>query len=137
MVCKNCGATVGMEYRLCPYCGQEIEYPTQQNQQTPPPQQQPIIIQNVVSNTNNNTNTMNVGARGYRVTSKKSKSVAMILAIVSLFGIGGLHRFYVGKTASGVVHLFTMGLFWVGTIADLLSISKGTFTDSNGLPITK
>lgn len=25
MVCKNCGANVGKEYRLCPYCMSELE----------------------------------------------------------------------------------------------------------------
>lgn len=77
---------------------------------------------------------MNVANAGF---SKKSKSVNMMLAILSLFGIGGLHRFYAGKTVSGILHICTCGLFWIGTIVDLLSISKGTFTDSAGLPIVK
>ena len=32
MNCKNCGASVGAEYRLCPYCGSEIEYAKEQPQ---------------------------------------------------------------------------------------------------------
>ena len=29
MECKHCGAEVGEEYRLCPYCRSELEYPKQ------------------------------------------------------------------------------------------------------------
>lgn len=31
MYCKNCGAEVSREYRICPYCDSEIIYPTEQN----------------------------------------------------------------------------------------------------------
>ena len=48
MQCKNCGAEVGIEYRLCPYCHSEIEYPNSNSQQP-----QTIIIQNVMPNANN------------------------------------------------------------------------------------
>lgn len=44
MVCKNCGANVGKEYRLCPYCMSELEYPENKAEQ------QPIIIQNIINN---------------------------------------------------------------------------------------
>lgn len=40
MECKHCGAEVGIEYRLCPYCKSEIDYPK--------PNQQPVIIQNII-----------------------------------------------------------------------------------------
>ena len=40
MECKHCGAEVGMEYRLCPYCKSEMDYPK--------PNQQPVIIQNII-----------------------------------------------------------------------------------------
>lgn len=137
MQCQNCGANVGMEYRLCPYCGAEIPLP---NSNANNSQQQPtIVIQNVVSSTNTNTNNNRnySNSRSHQNCSTKSKSVAMILCILSLLGIGGLHRFYVGKTVSGVVHILTVGLFWIGTIADLKAISNGTFTDSDGLLLLK
>lgn len=132
MQCKNCGAEVGIEYRLCPYCHSEIDYPSrnQGNNQT----QQPIVIQNIVSNTNNNRN--NIGYRNVQpACSWKSKKVALILSIV--LGYFGIHRFYVGKIGSGILYLFTMGLFCFGWIYDIIKIASGTFKDGNGLPIVK
>lgn len=131
MQCKSCGAEVGIEYRLCPYCHSEIEYPsnTQKNNGNQPV----IIVQNVLSNQNNNNN-MN---RHYTRTvpcSPKSKITTLIL---SIFGMLGLHRFYVGKVGSGFLYLFTGGIFCFGWIYDMIKIASGTFTDGNGLPITK
>ena len=39
-----------------------------------------------------------------------------------LFGIFGAHRFYFGKPISGLVWLFTLGLFGVGWLVDLFLI---------------
>jgi len=39
-----------------------------------------------------------------------------------IFGFIGAHRFYYGKTVSGVVWFFTLGLFFVGWIIDLVLI---------------
>ena len=64
--------------------------------------------------------------------SGKSRSVAMLLCGIGLFGFSGLHRFYTGKYISGILYLLTYGFLWIGTIADLISLSNGTFTDSEG-----
>ena len=39
-----------------------------------------------------------------------------------LFGFIGLHRFYFGKTLSGIVWFFTLGLLFIGWIIDLFLI---------------
>lgn len=128
MLCKSCGANVGSEYRLCPYCRSELEYPKQNNSGGQPT----IIVQNVVTNTNN------VNPPYSRsVYSPKSKSTALILCILGIFGFAGLHRFYVGKPLSGILYFFTFGGFLIGTIIDLLSISRNNFKDKNGLPLEK
>lgn len=143
MQCKNCGAEVGIEYRLCPYCHSEIDYPSrnQGNNQA----QQPIIIQNIISDTNSNrnadSNRNNVDYRNFQpdcsptACSPKNKVVTLILCI--LLGYFGVHRFYAGKVGSGILYFFTLGLFYFGWIYDIIKIASGTFKDGNGLPITK
>ncbi len=39
-----------------------------------------------------------------------------------LFGFTGAHRFYYGKPISGTVYFFTLGLFFIGWLVDLLLI---------------
>jgi len=42
--------------------------------------------------------------------------------IAWLFGFIGLHRFYYGKTLTGIVWFFTLGLLFIGWIIDLFLI---------------
>lgn len=128
MKCPNCNAEITSNQ--CEYCGTVIQTPTL------PQSQQPIniVIQNTNQNTNINRNT-NGYVRAYAAYSRKSKGTAIFLCCLSFIGLGGMHRFYVGKKASGIAHLCTFGFFFIGTIIDLISLSKGTFTDSNGLKL--
>jgi len=47
------------------------------------------------------------------------KSVGYILW---LFGFIGAHRFYYGKTISGIIYFFTLGLLGIGWLIDLFLI---------------
>lgn len=49
-----------------------------------------------------------------------------------LFGLLGVHRFFVGKTLTGLLWLFTGGGFCVGAIVDGIMLYTGNFTDENG-----
>ena len=64
---------------------------------------------------------------------QKSKTTALLLC----FFLGGLgaHRFYVGKTGSGIAMLLTGGGCGIWTIIDFVALITGSFTDSEGNPL--
>lgn len=66
--------------------------------------------------------------------SPKSRRVALLLCI--FVGGLGIHRFYVGKIGTGVLWLLTAGCLGIGALVDLIMIACGTFTDSDGKPVT-
>ena len=61
---------------------------------------------------------------------KKSRTTAALLCF--FLGYLGVHRFYVGKVGTGVLYLFTGGLFGIGAIVDFIMILAKSFTDVNG-----
>ena len=61
--------------------------------------------------------------------SKKEKTIALILAIIGIFGVAGIHRMYVGKIGTGILWLLTGGIFFIGTIVDIVKIANGNFQD--------
>jgi len=62
--------------------------------------------------------------------SEKKRLVAAFLAFH--FGVFGAHRFYVGKTTSGVIQLLTLGGLGIWAFVDLIIILFGEFTDIEG-----
>ena len=65
--------------------------------------------------------------------SGKSFVATLILGI--LLGGLGVHRFYVGKTGTGILMLLTLGGLGVWILVDIIVIAVGKFKDSSGLPI--
>jgi TM2 domain-containing membrane protein YozV len=53
----------------------------------------------------------------------KSSGTAFLLWMTCLFGVCGLHRFYLGRYGTGVLWLLTFGLFGVGQFVDLFLIN--------------
>ena len=85
-----------------------------------------------ITNTSSNVNT-NQNVNGGLPVSRKSKVTAIILCI--LLGWLGGHRFYVGKVGTGLLYLFTAGLFGVGVLIDLIMLLLGNFSDKFGYPL--
>lgn len=48
-----------------------------------------------------------------------SNSTAFLLWLSCLFGVCGVHRFYLGKPVTGLIYVLTFGLFGVGQVLDL------------------
>lgn len=147
MFCKNCGTEVADNAKVCENCGQVLRKviycsacghelseqavicpgcgaPTEKYQQNTQTQQPNIVINNANTNTNTNINN-NRGSYAH-----KSKTVALLLAI--FLGYFGVHRFYVGKAGTGIIWLFTGGMFGIGWLIDIIMIAVGSFRDKRG-----
>lgn len=113
MFCNKCGREIENSNTFCNYCGA----PT--NLGSP---------QVVVNNQNYQGNYMSA-------VSDKDWLTTLLLCI--FVGGLGIHRFYVGKTGTGILWLFTLGCFGIGTIIDLITIITGGFTDNLNRPLNK
>lgn len=52
----------------------------------------------------------------------KNTFVSYLLWLLGGFGVLGLHRFYLGRWVTGLIWLFTGGLFVIGALVDLFLI---------------
>ncbi len=71
--------------------------------------------------------------------SDKSKTVAGLLQLLSLIGIGGIGRFYIGDIGVGVAQLlvgwFTCGIGLIWSIVDAVLILSDKVSDPQGRPL--
>jgi len=114
MFCTKCGNNIDDQAVICPACGVPTANYQQQQPQQPyqqPYQQPPITI----VNTNTNTN-MNAAMMGRM----RNKWTALILCF--FLGYLGVHKFYEGKAGMGILYIFTLGLFGIGVLVDLITL---------------
>lgn len=104
--CKYCGGKTPVDAVLCTSCGRQVEELHQGNQAQP---------QIVINNANNNTNT---NINGMLAARQRNKWVAVCLCL--FLGYFGGHKFYEGKAGMGILYIFTLGLFGIGTLIDLI-----------------
>ncbi len=105
--CHECGEIINIKAEICPKCGvRQLEMP--------------IVATEVKANPEE--------------TEQKTKWLTALL-LCWFLGAFGVHRFYTGHTAIGVVQLLTAGGCGVWTIVDLIMIITGNFKDADGNPI--
>ena len=68
-------------------------------------------------------------------TSDRKRLVAFLLCL--FLGPLGVHRFYAGKAATGIVQLLTCGALGIWTLIDGIMILCGVFTDKEGNVISE
>jgi hypothetical protein len=67
--------------------------------------------------------------------SEKSRGVA--LALAAILGPFGAHRFYVGKTGTGVLMLCTLGGAGLWYLYDVIVVAGGSFRDADGRLVSR
>lgn len=75
----------------------------------------------VSSNKTNKKTTPTSSKRMYNNSSKeKNKWIALVLCI--FLGFFGVHKFYEGKREIGILYIFTLGIFGLGWLCDIVSL---------------
>ena len=67
----------------------------------------------------------------------QAKDWLTTLLLCIFLGHIGVHRFYVGKTGTGILYILTIGFCGIGYLVDLIKIIMGSFTDKNGNQIKR
>lgn len=103
--CEYCGTPLPYGADQCPGCGARCE---------------------VVKDPAKITISERINAATDRISKKLSANgnrgnrAVMLLLVCLFFGMFGIHRFIEGKIATGLLWLFTGGLFCIGYIADAI-----------------
>lgn len=117
MYCFNCGAEVYEDDNFCPYCGQRLKDNSTKKVEV----EKDIFVEaEEIKDEPTNTSTITYeNANATEPKSGKDKLLAGILAIT--LGDFGVHNFYMGRIARGVLG----ALFWWTCIPGIIGFIEG------------
>jgi len=123
MYCRNCGNEVHEKAVMCVACGV-------------PPKAGNKYCYNCKAPTDPNARICMKCGVALGADAEGKDWLATLLFCAFLGGLG-IHRFYTGHTAIGVVQLLTFGGCGIWAIIDLIYIATDNFTDVNGNKLVK
>ncbi|MBK7133567.1 MAG: TM2 domain-containing protein [Bacteroidales bacterium] len=127
MYCRNCGNEVSEKAVMCVSCGT-------------PPKAGDRYCHNCKAETNaSSTICMKCGVslKGENPQNGEGKDWLTTLLLCFFLGFIGVHRFYTGHTAIGVVQILTLGGCGIWTLVDFIIIIVGNFKDAKGNLLVK
>jgi RNA polymerase subunit RPABC4/transcription elongation factor Spt4 len=127
MYCRNCGNDVSEKAVMCVACGT-------------PPKSGDKYCHNCKAETNASSSICmkcGVPLKGTNPIEGEGKDWLTTLLLCFFLGFIGIHRFYTGHTAIGVVQLLTLGGCGIWTLIDFIIIIVGNFKDAKGNLLVK
>lgn len=143
--CKFCGVLIPQSVTVCPNCGSELE--NTPAQAIAAPIQQPVVqvispdmkyCQHCaaaipkaavicvhcgcqVGPLDAQAVSPNAAAQNMVPVAGKKVKDKLVTALLCIFlGVAGAHKFYEGNIGMGILYFFTMGLFGIGILVDLI-----------------
>lgn len=100
--CKHCGEKIPKDAVICTKCGRQVEEIGTARE--------PLVINNIA----------NAVTAEPALSHTCKKWVAFCLCL--FLGLFGAHKFYEGKIGTGILYLFTCGVFVFGWLVDIFNI---------------
>ena len=115
--CSGCGANIeineDLDYGVCNYCGTKYFIPKINNT---------IVNNTTINYINPKDNDHITCIQPTTLGKRKNKYISLILCI--FLGYIGAHKFYEGKIGMGILYIFTVGLFYIGWLTDIVLLIK-------------
>jgi TM2 domain-containing membrane protein YozV len=127
MYCRNCGNEVSEKAVMCVACGT-------------PPMAGDKFCYNCKAETAPNADICmkcGVSLRKDPALTGEGSDWLTTLLLCFFLGVFGIHRFYTGHTAIGVVQLLTLGGCGIWALVDFIMIIVGSFKDAKGRLLVK